>query len=260
MNRTWTARWLATLCATGAISGAMADPVSIVNQGFEANAVANGTFPVLTPTGWSILDPGNILDGALDAVGIVNPTGTTFYPGGVPEGSNAALIYLGGDIGGTPVSLSQTLSATLRANTVYTLNVHVGNIASGTGLPPFDTFGFFNLTGFPGYRVQLLAGGMVLAEDDNTLAGSIPDGTFALSSIRAVIGNEHQMLGQALEIRLTNLNRAQTPENPGIEVNFDNVRLDASAAAPEPASLLLVVPGGMAAIVRLAARRRSRRA
>ena len=40
----------------------------------------------------------------------------------------------------------------------------------------FDVF--FDLSGFPGYAVQLLAGGVVVAEDHNTLAGSIPEGEF----------------------------------------------------------------------------------
>jgi hypothetical protein len=58
------------------------------------------------------------------------------------------------------------------------------------------------------------------------------------------------MLNQALEIRLTNLNQAETPANPGIEVNFDNVRLNASAAAPEPASLLLLSAVGGTLFIR----------
>jgi hypothetical protein len=81
----------------------------------------------------------------------------------VPDGSNAALIYLADDQGAGEVSLEQTLGVGLQPNTRYRLTVEVGNIASGFGAPPFDQF--FNLDGFPGYRVQLLAGNEVIAED-----------------------------------------------------------------------------------------------
>ena len=48
---------------------------------------------------------------------------------------------------------------------------------NGIALPPRDVFGFFNLLGFPGYRVDLLAGTNVVAMDNNSLDGSIPEGT-----------------------------------------------------------------------------------
>ncbi len=108
----------------------------------------------------------------------------------------------------------------------YTLRVQVGNIASGFGAPPFDQF--YDLDGFPGYRVQLLAGGVLLAEDDNTLFGLIPEGEFRLSTVTAEVGPDHPALGQAIEIRLLSRNEAQSAEDPGIEVDFDDVRLDAA--------------------------------
>lgn len=240
----------ATLAGALLLAGPVAAQIPIVNPGFEAVVTPPGTFPVGAPPGWSVVDPGNILDNALDAVGTLNPTGTTFFPGGAPEGSNVGLIYLSGDQGTTPVSLTQVLTATLQPLTTYSLTVSVGNIASGFGAPPFDQF--FDLSGFPGYRVQLLAGGVVIAEDDNSL--SIAEGTFATSSIQAVIGAAHPQLGQALEVRLTNLNQIQSQNAPGIEVDFDDVRLNAqpNAAAPEPASLALALP----ALGLLALRRR----
>lgn len=244
--------WLAAagLLLVGAGS-VRADLLPIVNAGFEADFAAPGTFPVGPVTGWDLLDPNGIVDFTSDAVGVLNPTEGTFFPGGAPEGNNVALIFLGGDIGGGTVSLRQILTSVLEPNTRYTLSVAVGNIASGTGSPPFDVFGFFDLDGFPGYAVQLLAGGVVIAEDNNGLFGSIPEGEFAESSSVVNIGAAHPQLGQPLEIRLTNLNVAETPENPGIEVDFDNVRLDATSlrgvSAPEPSSLaLLALMGGLA--------------
>jgi len=42
-----------------------------------------------------------------------------------------------------------------------------------------------------------------------------------------------------LEIRLYNRNQIDTVANPGIEVNFDNIQLDATAI-PEPSSIFLL--------------------
>ena len=209
---------------------AHAAPIPVANHSFEAELAAPNSFPVLIPMGWQLYDPSGIIDQTLDAVGVLNPSGGTFFPAGAPEGSNVALIYLSGDVGGGHVGLSQSLPAFLTEGLRYTLRVEVGNIASGFGAPPFDSF--FDLDGFPGYRVQLLAGGFIIAEDDNTLAPSIPEGEFRTSTVTIDIDATHPRIGQQLAIRLINLNTPGTPDAPGIEVDFDNIRLD---AAPTPA-------------------------
>ena len=215
----------------GLARSAAAVPVAIVNPGFEDDFTPVGCFSVLTPNGWTPYDPNGLLDGNLDALGVIDPAGTSFFPAGAPEGVNVALEFLSGDLDGGPVGLSQILGDTLQANTTYTLTVQVGNIASGTGPPPCDVFGFFDLDNFPGYQVQLLAGGTVLAEDDNSLAGSIPEGEFRLSTLQAVIGGDPPQLGAPLEIRLINLNQIATPEHPGNEVDFDDVQLSTETNA-----------------------------
>jgi hypothetical protein len=88
----------------------------------------------------------------------------------------------------------------------------VGNIASGTGLAPFDVFGFFDLDGFPGYRVELLAGDTVGAADDNLLFGSILEGEFRTSTVDVQIGATHVALGQPLG--LVNLGLPGTADAP----------------------------------------------
>lgn len=211
------------LAACGSTS--LAVDVPIFNSGFEANFAAPGAFPVFIPSGWQLYDPAQIIDQTVDAVGCLNPTAGTFFPGGPPEGSNVALIYISRDIGLGPVGLQQTLGALLSPRTRYTLTVEVGNIASGIGPPPFDYL--FNLDGFPGYSVQLLAGGQVIAEDLNSLFGSIPEGEFRLSTVTFDVGDTHPLMGRPLGLRLINLNVAETPENPGIEVDFDACRLTA---------------------------------
>lgn len=209
--------------------------IPINNPGFEEDFAPPGCFAIFTPTDWTLYDPSGIVGGN-DAVGVIDPTGTTNFPAGAPEGLNVGLIFLGGQIGEGPVGLSQVLAATLQPNTTYTLTVEVGNIASGIGPPPCDVAGFFDLDNFPGYQVQLLAGGVVVAQDDNTLHGVIPEGEFRLSTVMLTTGETHPQLGQSLAVRLINLNQIETIEDPGIEVDFDDVQLTAAPAAAIPAA------------------------
>lgn len=201
-------------------------PIPITNHGFESNNAQPNCFVGLIPTGWTLYDPNGIHDGAVDAVGVLDTLpGGPHFQSGAPEGSQVALVFLQGDIGGGPVGLQQTLGATLQANTRYTLRVQVGDIASGQGPPPCDVFGFFHLDGFPGYRVQLLAGGQVIAEDFNSLAPLLDDGFFLQTTIVHTTNAAPPQLGQALAVRLINLNTIDTPMDPGIEVDFDDVQL-----------------------------------
>jgi hypothetical protein len=90
---------------------------------------------------------------------------------------------------------------------------------------------YFALEGIPDYRVDLIAGGVVIAQDINTLAGSIDDGDFGTSSVTFTTGPTHPQLGQQLGIRLVNLNQIDPSfPNSHLEVDFDDVRLDASPA------------------------------
>lgn len=204
-------------------------PLAINNPGFEVNTVSEGCFQVFSElSGWDNYDPNMLLDGGNNSVGGLNlPPGSIFFPAGAPEGDHVALTFLLTTTGLGPVGFRQTLGDTLQPNTIYTLTAQIGDIDSGTGPPPCDIFGEFNLEGFPGYQVQLFAGNLMIGQDDNTLAGVLDDGLFELSTTRVCIGADHPRLNQSLEIRLINLNLADTPENPGIEVDFDDVQLTA---------------------------------
>ena len=243
MHTRWLIRGVMVVGLLGiAVGRSAAAPVPITNPGFEADFAADNTFPLLTPTGWSPYDPGGILNGGGNSIGVLNPTSSTFFPAGAPEGSNVALIFLSNTIGGPPAGIRQTLGTPLSAGTIYTLSMDVGNIASGIGAPPFDQFGFFDLDGFPGYRVELRAGGALVAEDDDTLRPA--EGTFERTRIRAVVGATHPGLDQPLEIRLINLNREDTPADPGIEVDFDDLRLDATPIDAAAGSAFVACLGG----------------
>jgi len=235
---------IASAIALLAAAQAHAQVIPITNPGFETNVVADGTFQVLFPTGWQVYDPSGIIDQGANSVGIIRPNlpTQTYYPGGAPEGQQAALVYLAGGASGA-AGLQQALSATLAADTRYTLSVGIGNIASGVSLPGSADGGnfFYNLSGFPGYRIELLAGGTVLGQD-STSAGPIPEGEWRTATLVVDSTPFAAMVGQSLAVRLVNLDTPGTPAAPGIEVNFDAVSLMASPV-PEPAAAGVWIAG-----------------
>lgn len=219
--------------------------LTVANAGFEDPFAPNGNFVAVNHNAfpsWQAYDPFSILDDVSDAIGVIMPAGTTYFPAGAPEGRNAALVFLDGGQTGE-AGLQQTLAATLQPNTRYELSVAVGNIASGTGLPPSDQFGFFDLDGFPGYRIDIMAGTSVIASDNNSL--SIPEGEFRTATLSIDVGAAHANLGENLGIRLVNLNFAGTAEAPAIEVDFDNVVFSATTV-PEPAQIGLAAGASLA--------------
>jgi hypothetical protein len=229
-----------------AVTGASAASLDIANPSFEADLIPAGTFQLypnpVTLAGWTPYDPNGLLNNNTRSVGVLDPAGTPFFLEPVPHGNNAALLYIEGVAGLGPVGLQQTLSSTLQANSAYSLTVGVGNIASGTGLAGSPSVAFFNLAGFPGYRVELLAGGNVLAADDNSLGTSIAEGYFETTTVNFSTAAAHPLLGQALGIRLINLNLPGTPEAPAIEVDFDHVQLNVSPV-PEPETWAFLLAG-----------------
>ncbi len=199
---------------------AHATPLTVVNPGFESPQVAPGTFATSAPPpAWS---PYGTLDFGFRTIGVLHPATTTLYDQPPPDGSNVGVVFLLDDpanqahFANQEAGLLQTLSDALQTSTRYTLRVNVGNIANDPN-PPHDAFQF---TGFPGYRVDLLAGGTVIASDPGSLLPG--EGRFLETPIEVEIGAAHALAGQPLGIRLVNRNAA-----PGLEVNFDDVRLDA---------------------------------
>jgi len=250
-----------TLLSLASLAGGPT-PISIPNAGFEELYLVNnnlpasyggvvpvGSFPTGDPpAGWSPYPAGGLPAGAF--LGVLNPGvqadfppgESAFFPAGAPEGSNAVLLYFSGAAGGAEFGVTQTLVETLQPHTRYTLRVEVGNIASGTGLSaPYDGFGFFDLRGFPGYRIELRAGGELLVSDDNTLVtvGNLEEleGVFQPTALSVETGAGHTALGEPLEIRLISLNQPDVPGVTGIEVDFDDVRLTATPVAPDPPTL-----------------------
>jgi len=237
--------------ATG-ISPTWATPVGVTNAGFEdiSGESPSNEFTFGPLSGWNLHDPGAIAGGGAggtyfigtltpfepDPIG--NPGVFANFPGGAAEGQRVAIAFnFFGSGGGGEYGLIQTLAETLQADTSYTLQVEIGNIASAVS----STGTFFDLDGFPGYRVDLLAGGVVMAQDDNTLFGSINEGEFGTSTVAIATGATHPQLGQPLGIRLVNLNQVDPSfTDSDLEVDFDDVRLDATPV-PSPTAIVLLI-------------------
>jgi hypothetical protein len=196
-----------------------ANSIPIQNFSFET------TNPLTNPCGAGCAYnygsiPGWTTTGTGTSQGSWQPSSAYFTS--VPDGSLVAFSN-----GGT---ISQTLSDSLLANTLYTLTVAVGNRLDAV------TGGFATT-----YIIQLFAGSTLL----NSITGSnttIPLGTFMDVSFNYISG-----------VTLPPGNLSIVLSSVGPQSDFDNVRLTATSAATsvsEPGSLTLLAAGlGLALFV-----------
>jgi hypothetical protein len=184
------------------------DPiVTIIKVPYSAARIVNAGFedPVLADGGWGGA-PGWTWVGS---AGSWNPSANE-YGGNAPEGDNVGWVGLDNQNG---AHLAQILTETLASDTTYELTVEVGRNT---------------IYDWPGYKVQLLAGGTILAEDDNSL--TIAEDTFEASTVMYdSTGVETGLVGQNLEIRL---HAIAAPSTTWAELNFDDVRLIADPPFP----------------------------
>jgi hypothetical protein len=189
--------------------------LTVANNSFETPIVpslSGGSISATGPVeGWTF---------AGGPQGFFNPSlGETFSPGFgygpspvLPDGNQVAYSN-----GGT---ISQTLTATLQANTKYTLGAYVGRR---------------EIVAFAGYNIELLAGNTVLASNNSVTPAP---GSFEYVTFDYTSGISDPLLGQALQIRLT---------SNGVQTNFDNITLDA-ASIPEPSAILGLLGFGLLGI------------
>lgn len=237
---------LCTMFGFGQVS-ANAIELTIDNPGFEntSGQTVFNEFTFGTPVGWTLHDPNAIIGGPGFFPGTLQPNGVDFFNGPAPEGNRVAILFnsQGRDTG--EYGFQQILTDTVQANTRYELTVEVGNIASGNA----TNGDFFNLDGFPGYRIDLFAidqflNETILVQDLDSLI--IPEAEFALSTISVDIGAGHSAIGDSLGIRLVNLNETRgVPGPPDLEVDFDDVHLNATAIS-EPGVAVLALLGVLA--------------
>jgi hapalindole H/12-epi-hapalindole U/12-epi-fischerindole U synthase len=183
--------------------------ITIANPSFEDRTTADGTATVdgtgLNGFGWSVV--------VTDQVGVFNPS--TQFPLGIPDGQNTAFTH-------GPM-ISQVLSAVLLSDKQYILSIGIGDA---------------NNTSFGGYAIQLLAGGVLLAQDNNTLLP--PDGGFVTSTVSFTTLPTNPHLGQPLEIRLLH-------GGTGLETNFDHAQLTVTDV-PEPSSVIMLALGSLSLV------------
>lgn len=152
----------------------------------------------------------------------------------VPDGSQAAFIDGTG-------SLTQTVSAVFQDNTIYTLQVYVGN--RGDGNYPAS-----------GATIALFAGAtqVAISASITPTDGHWGNYTLTYTTTTGAIGDPFS--GQAITIKL-----ADVGNDSSQQVNFDDVRLDAVTTAPtggggvpEPITLSIFGAGlaGVAALRR----------
>lgn len=229
--------------------GSWAQKTPVINGGFEWPVLADGVFETgVAPLGWEAY---GAVDFGFRTVGALNPNGTTLYPGGAPDGNNVGVVFLlddpedQGAFAGVEAGLQQGFGIPFSSGLHHRLEVLVGNIAND----PEPPHGSFEFEGFPGYRVELLAGEVAVASS----TGPAPvEGGWVTAVVTFTAERDHPLLGEELGVRLVNLNAG-----PGLEVNFDGVTLTADLCAtaetaevvrvgtpPNPAALLPGVTSG----------------
>lgn len=229
------------LMSLAVVSTTVAEMIPIDNPGFEQTTPPNFfEFTFGVPVGWDVHDPQNIVPDADVFVGTLEPgEDLAFFSTTAPEGDLVAILFNNGQEGAGEYGYEQELDTLVQANTRYDLSVEVGNIGRGTA----ENGVFFNLDEFPGYRVELLAGTQVMAQDINSL--SIPEREFRTSVVSFTTGSSGSFIDQPLGIRLVSLNEIPAgylnDATSALEVDFDDVRLEATI--PEPSAFLLLTAG-----------------
>jgi hypothetical protein len=189
-------------CAVAVIAAPLwaANPLPVVNAGFEQPVVGNDGSTGPIPSDWTALNGGT--------VNVLNPS-TADLSAEAPEGFNVASVTSSA----LETGLGQILTSQLQADAGYTLVVKVANTLFTTG--------------FPGYRVQLVADGTVLAEDDNSQV--IAEDTVVTSTVTYTYnaGLHAALVGKPLQIRLLSKGLVA-----GQEVAFDDVRLSVALGSP----------------------------
>ncbi len=196
------------------VSQGWASPIAVFNSSFEIPYCAGTVDPVTCmPDNWTVNDPPGVFSGTF------RPLSTAWDT--IPDGVQVAFSN-----GGT---LTQTLAASIAADTTYTLSVWVSQRwSAGSFLP----------------EIQLLGGSTAVITMSNSNPGGLTptqnhDGTYTWEdwSMSWTSPTSGPLIGQTLSIvlgshSLVGIDATQT--------DFDNVSLTAN---PEPGMFVLVAGG-----------------
>jgi hypothetical protein len=221
-----------TLLTIACSTPGRASSIAINNPRFETPTLTTGTYGVGV-TGWNSIDGGGF------NTATHNPNPSEIAGGVAPDGSNIAMISANNLAAGA--GITQTLTATLLADTTYTLTFDVIHLITTTMDPYLGSFS---------------ANGVTLASD-SSLNPALTQ--FALDTIVYNSGSSPAELGQALVITLQGTGCNSGPNCTGGTVGFDNVQLTAVTTAsgvPEPATFGFFAAG----LVFFAIMRRAKRA
>jgi hypothetical protein len=204
-----------TMAILSAIGNASASPITVNNFSFEALVLTCAPGPACFTLGDI---PGWVVSSVPSTATFKPSTGPSGEYTSIPNGVNVAAV--GNEIGGA--NILQALTATVQANTLYTLGVSVGHRADF----PFSE-----------YTIDLEAGGTILASDSSLSPGP---GTFLTDTITFSSGPTPPTLGDQLGIRLSATGLSVT--GAAAQADFDLVLLDASSVSsvPEPGTLSLL--------------------
>lgn len=222
---------LAVAGIAASLPEARAISINVTNFSFEMPVLSTGNLQVGTPTGWTSFqtDGGGVFD-----VGVTHP-GAAEYTVNTPfaapaEGNN--YLWLNRFNGSGTAGIFQDIGA-IQPNTLYTLTVAIGGRADRINSP-----GIISLWNGADQNGTLLgASGGLPAQN------SWQDFTVTFTTGALVSGN--------LTIGLSVLNA------PSIQADFDNVRLTAVSAVPEPSSYGLAFASLMGGLIYLRRRRRA---
>jgi hypothetical protein len=192
-------------------------PVAVQNFSFETNALSDGGRS--GAPGWIISAPtGGIYAPQADAF--------TNIGGQLPAPAlGRQLAFIQNEPNQIGSMQQMFPDVYLANNTIYTLSVAVGRALSGYS---------FSSDNFSGYKIELMAGGSVIAAQQDSfvpLAGAFQDATLIFTATTNTVPTN--LLGGALTIRLTS---DHNPSGSTASTFFDDVRL---AAVPIPPLLTI---------------------
>eukprot|EP01083_Nonionella_stella_P024028 66474_1 len=188
--------------------------VNIRNAGFENPSIASGDIT------WGIEDwtSYNVLTTYVGVRNFVNSTMSNQYhdnlpPEGIQQGWLSQAFH-----DKTEFGIYQTLAETISPNTNYSLKIWIGNAEGVSGL--------INNNGFGGYRIQLKANDIVLAEDDNSV--TVPPYEWREITLNAQFNDTNPHIGKQLEIRVIHKSMGALRGIRTYAITFDDVRLTAT--------------------------------